>query len=660
MRGLRVSFLLVASVLVVLTGSAGAQTVSYVYDELGRLIAVTDPAGDTAVYTYDSVGNVLSINRHSSSVLSIIQFTPATGPVGTAVTIYGTAFDPTPGQTSVTFNGTAASVSSASSTTLVVAVPSGATTGLISLTTPGGSTASATTFTVTAGSPGGPTISAVSPQVGAPADPVAISGAGFDSVRANNRVSFNTALAVAGASSTTTEIDTVVPEHGTSGRIAVATSLGEAQSPVDFFVPPSPYSATDVNYTGRMSLGDSLGVPISTAGQIGLVVFDAAAGHRVNLKASGLAGTVAMNRPDGTALAGVAISILPAYTEPQLVPVTGTYTVVVDPTGTGTGTTTVVLYDVPPDVTGPIPTTGANTPVSLLTPGQNAHLTFDGTSGQRVSLKEGSGPSGSLRIGKPDGSTLAATSLSIIPTFIDTATLPVAGTYTVDLDPTSGNTGSVTLNLYDVPADLTGTIVLGGSPVGLTFTTPGQNGALTFSGTAGQRMSLKISSGPSGSVQVLRPNGSLLASGSMGFAAAFIDTTVLPDTGTYTIAVNPSGSNTGSVTLTLYEVPADLSGTLTVNGGAIPVDLGTPGQNGAFTFSGTSGVAVTVRVTSNTMGSVTVKLLKPDGSLLTSSTSSLGSFNLTQQTLPATGTYTVLVDPVGAAAGSLNLSATNP
>jgi hypothetical protein len=60
------------------------------------------------------------------------------------------------------------------------------------------------------------------------------------------------------------------------------------------------------------------------------------------------------------------------------------------------------------------------------------------------------------------------------------------------------------------------------------------------------------------------------------------------------------------------------------------------------------------------MGQVTVKLLRPDGTQLTSSTSSLGSFNLAQQTLPTTGTYTVVVDPAGKNTGSLNLSVTNP
>jgi uncharacterized protein YfaS (alpha-2-macroglobulin family) len=60
------------------------------------------------------------------------------------------------------------------------------------------------------------------------------------------------------------------------------------------------------------------------------------------------------------------------------------------------------------------------------------------------------------------------------------------------------------------------------------------------------------------------------------------------------------------------------------------------------------------------MSVVTIKLLKPDGTTLTSSTSSVANFNLTTQTLPSTGTYTVSIDPSGANVGSMNVRATSP
>jgi YD repeat-containing protein len=77
--------------------------ITYIYDELGRLIAVVDPAGDTVVYNYDAVGNLLSISRYNSATVSIIKFTPNSGAVGASVTIYGTGFDTTPSQNAITF-----------------------------------------------------------------------------------------------------------------------------------------------------------------------------------------------------------------------------------------------------------------------------------------------------------------------------------------------------------------------------------------------------------------------------------------------------------------------------------------------------------------------------------------------------------------------------
>lgn len=57
----RVRRVLLLCLLLASPRDAAGQGISYVYDELGRLIAVTDAAGDTAVYSYDAVGNVLSI-----------------------------------------------------------------------------------------------------------------------------------------------------------------------------------------------------------------------------------------------------------------------------------------------------------------------------------------------------------------------------------------------------------------------------------------------------------------------------------------------------------------------------------------------------------------------------------------------------------------------
>ncbi len=80
---------------------------------------------------------------------TITSFTPGTGVIGTAVTITGTnLLGSGPGSTTVKFNTTNAIITSVNATTITTTVPLGATTGLISVQTPGGTAASALPFTV--------------------------------------------------------------------------------------------------------------------------------------------------------------------------------------------------------------------------------------------------------------------------------------------------------------------------------------------------------------------------------------------------------------------------------------------------------------------------------------------------------------------------------
>jgi 6-phosphogluconolactonase (cycloisomerase 2 family) len=81
-------------------------------------------------------------------VPTITSFTPASGAEGYTVTISGTNFIPTPASNTVRFNGTVATVTAASATSLTVTVPTGATSGTISVTNAGGTATSAASFSV--------------------------------------------------------------------------------------------------------------------------------------------------------------------------------------------------------------------------------------------------------------------------------------------------------------------------------------------------------------------------------------------------------------------------------------------------------------------------------------------------------------------------------
>jgi hypothetical protein len=161
-------------------------------------------------------------------------------------------------------------------------------------------------------------------------------------------------------------------------------------------------------------------------------------------------------------------------------------------------------------------------------------------------------------------------------------------------------------------------------------------------------------------VTILKPSGTPLAPATCMEGSGFLDVTTLDATGTYTVKVDPAGSATGSVTLTLYDVPADQSASISIGGSPATLTTTVPGQNASVTFSGTASQQVTVHITSNSMGWVTVKLLKPDGSILTSTLQFLSSFNLSTQTLPSTGTYTILIDPDTTNTGSITVNVTTP
>jgi hypothetical protein len=133
----------------VVTVQSGAATgdSNYVYDRLGRLIAVIT-ASEMAIYRYDAVGNLLSIMRQSPAAVSILDFSPRSGSPGTSITILGTGYSSTASQNTVTFNGVTATILSAATTQLVVQVPSGGTLGSIAVSSPNGSATSTKLFGV--------------------------------------------------------------------------------------------------------------------------------------------------------------------------------------------------------------------------------------------------------------------------------------------------------------------------------------------------------------------------------------------------------------------------------------------------------------------------------------------------------------------------------
>jgi N-acetylneuraminic acid mutarotase len=183
--------------------------------------------------------------------LTVTGFSPVSGKVGAAVTINGTGFSETPASNTVEFNGVSATVISSTSTSISTTVPSGATTGKISVGTGGVSASSADDFTVIHH-----TITSFTPTSGLIGAPVTITGTDFNTTPGNNIVKFNNTAATVTASTATT-LSVTVPAGSTTGEISVSINGITVTSTEDFIVviPPTLTSFTPASGLPALSTG---------------------------------------------------------------------------------------------------------------------------------------------------------------------------------------------------------------------------------------------------------------------------------------------------------------------------------------------------------------------------------------------------------------------
>ncbi len=537
--------------------ASGTAAVSYVYDELGRLVGAVDPSGNAAGYGFDPVGNLLSISRSAAGQVSILNFSPKSGSVGTTVTITGTSFSATSSQDAVSFNGTSASVSSATTSQIIVTVPTGATTGPIQVTAPTGTFTTATNFTLTT-SNGAPTITSFTPAIATAGTSVTATGTNFDPLPANDRLKLNTTIQAVG-SATATSFAANVPANTASGRLTLATTGGTGQSSQDLFIPFGAHVASDVGFTGRTTITGTQAISLGTASKIGLLVFDATAGQNVSALLSGStfsSCTLYLYSPTGTQVGYGGCTSATTFFDTATLPATGTYTFGLEPNGT-MGSITLGLNN-PTTITGTITPGGSAVPETTTIPGQDVKLTFSGAANQRVSLfvDNVTNPYALLYLVKPDGTTQVTSSISNgNNTFMDVQTLATTGTYTLWVQHSGTGVGNERLQLYDVPPDVTASATIGGPTVPISTTKPGQNAYVTFSGTSGHNVTVNLTSGtyPNAgcNITLTDPNGAGVWANTCYGDTNTIGPTTLGSTGTFTLFINPQGTATGGLTVQL-------------------------------------------------------------------------------------------------------------
>jgi Concanavalin A-like lectin/glucanases superfamily/IPT/TIG domain len=170
----------------------------------------------------------------------IDSFSPASGTepsgatVGTTVTITGSNFSTTPTDNVLKFNGTSATITSATKNELVTSVPNGATTGKLTLTVQNKTATSTNDFIVIPL----PAITDFSPTLGPPGRTITINGSHFNASAGGTMVKFNNTVATITAA-TTTQLVVTVPQGSTTGKISVTVNTITVQSNAEFTVLPS-------------------------------------------------------------------------------------------------------------------------------------------------------------------------------------------------------------------------------------------------------------------------------------------------------------------------------------------------------------------------------------------------------------------------------------
>jgi RHS repeat-associated protein len=474
------------------------------------------------------------------------------------------------------------------------------------------------------------------PHAGAVGNSVTIYGTAFSTTPSLNTVKFNGTTATV-VSSTTTQIVTSVPAGATSGTISVKVGNTTKTSSASFTVGSTAPTITGfspgvVNPTGTVTVS---GTNFETAGLSDDLTFGGtfatitgtptATSLTASVPPMSASGRVVVRTPNGKSTAANDLFIAPlSYSATQI-----------GPTGR------VAL--------------GQSQTLTFAGDGKIGLLLFDGVVGHRITatLARTGGTGYDLTILGPDRNPVYPTTCCS-QSLVDAITLPLTGTYQFVLDPFASAAGTVTITAYDVPPDPTQPITPtnAGTTATLSTTVPGQNMAFTFGATAGQRVtfSLTPSAGLGWATTVYKPSGGVLW-GTACCGNTWVELLDLQETGTYKIFLDPVNTLTGSLTITAYDVPPDPTTSLTIDGPSATLGNTVPGQNMAFTFSGTSGQNLNITLSPSGLSSWSTTVYNPSGSVLWG-TACCGNTSLSVS-LVQSGVHKILIDPVTTAVGSI-------
>ncbi|HEX6872560.1 MAG TPA: hypothetical protein VF163_15795, partial [Micromonosporaceae bacterium] len=315
---------------------------------------------------------------------------------------------------------------------------------------------------------------------------------------------------------------------------------------------------TQVPATGFSVDGDSAIATVAAGGSARLT-FPGTAGTRVYVLADSATlpdqcGVLALHAPDGTVLAGGCLIGGKGQIDGTVLPTTGLYTIVVDPTGGAGGTVSLrVVSSV--DRAGAITIDGPPVEVAVSQAGQTAVLTFDGRANQKVfiDVPNSTFPDqcGMPVLKGPDG-TLAGGCIIGSKGFIDGTVLTSSGPHTIVFDPAETGTGKATVRLIRV-TDQASTIALGGEATA-TVAQPGGVARLSFSVATATTVKIEVLSSTlpdqCGLPTLAGADGRGIATGCVINGTGGVNSTLLQP-GQFTVEINPAERGVGQLRIRL-------------------------------------------------------------------------------------------------------------
>jgi hypothetical protein len=506
----------------------GTPAASFVIVSKTRITAVV-ASGTTGKITLTTPGGTAASKSTFTFIGApvISSFSPVSGTKGTRVIINGTDLK---GATSVYFGGTKASSFKVNSSTKITAVVNKGSTGVVRVTTPGGTAASLDEFTYYFA----PTISSFTPSESGSGTAVTITGTNFSGA---SSVKFGKTQAGSFTVISSTQISAAV-SSGSTGKITVTTPGGTATSKSTYtfvpapvitsFTPASGLAGTSVTITGK-NFSRAVSVKF---GDI------SAASYKVNssTKITAVVGSGSTGKISVTTLGGTAIS------------------------------SSVFTHNAPPVITSFTPSSGAAGSDVTIT-GTNfigaASVKFGGTeaasftvnSSTEISAVVGSGSTGKISVTTPKGTSLSPSSFTFVAA-------PTISNFT----PSSGAAGS--------EVTITGTNFTGATS--LKF---GGTEAASFTVNSGSEISAVVGSGSTGVVSVITPYGTAVSLSTFTFVPAPTISNFTPSSGTTGSEVTITGTNFSGATSVKFG--GTEAGSFTVNS-AVNIS--------AFVGSGSTGV----------------------------------------------------------------------